>query len=364
MGRFGTYDMAGNVSEWCWNLSGDRRWVRGGAWADPDYMYQNPEAASPFVRSPAHGFRCAMYTSSLPKALTDPHDIRPFHDPSGDRPVSDVVFQAYKSIYAYDPTDLKSRIEAVDDSSPWWGRERISFDAAYANERVIAFLFLPRNASPPCETVLFVPGGTAQRERTSENLELRRVDFLLRTGHAVLYPICRGMYERHLASPATGPNETRDLLVQQAKDIRRSVDYIQTRSDLDHEKLAFYGVSTGVGFGPKVIAADSRFKTAILQGGGLPASESDMALPGEVQLINFLPRVKIPILMMNGKDDFLSPLEQSQIPMFRLLGTSAKDKRRVVFDSGHSVPRPELIKEVLTWLDHYLGPVRPKDARQ
>jgi hypothetical protein len=68
--------------------------------------------------------------------------------------------------------------------------------------------------------------------------------------------------------------------VQQAKDIRRSVDYIQTRSDLDHEKLAFYGVSTGVGFGPKVIAADSRFKTAILQGGGLPASESDMALPG------------------------------------------------------------------------------------
>jgi pimeloyl-ACP methyl ester carboxylesterase len=71
--------------------------------------------------------------------------------------------------------------------------------------------------------------------------------------------------------------------------------------------------------------------------------------------------VKVPILMMNGRDDFLSPLEQSQIPMFRLLGTPEKDKRRVVFDSGHSIPRTELIKEVLAWLGHYLGPVKPKE---
>jgi len=141
--------MAGNVTEWCWNQAADRRWVRGGAWSDPDYMYMGPEAASPFERGPTHGFRCAKYSNPLPETLTRPLDILPAHDAAKDKPVSDDVFRAYRSMYAYDRTELKSRIESVDDTSPWWRRERVSFDAAYPNERVIAFLFLPRNAARP-----------------------------------------------------------------------------------------------------------------------------------------------------------------------------------------------------------------------
>ena len=38
----------------------------------------------------------------------------------------------------------------------------------------------------------------------------------------------------------------------------------------------------------------------------------------------------------------------------------AEDKRWVVYDGGHTVPRTELIAETLAWLDRYLGPV---DAR-
>jgi hypothetical protein len=40
-----------------------------------------------------------------------------------------------------------------------------------------------------------------------------------------------------------------------------------------------------------------------------------------------------------------------------LLGTPAADKRRVAYDTGHNIPRPDLIRESLNWLDKYLGPV-------
>jgi eukaryotic-like serine/threonine-protein kinase len=44
--------------------------------------------------------------------------------------------------------------------------------------------------------------------------------------------------------------------------------------------------------------------------------------------------------------------------MFRLLGTPKENKRHVIYESGHAVPRTEVIKETLAWLDRYLGPVQ------
>jgi hypothetical protein len=34
-----------------------------------------------------------------------------------------------------------------------------------------------------------------------------------------------------------------------------------------------------------------------------------------------------------------------------------RDKRRLIYPGGHSVPRTEMIKESLLWLDRYFGPV-------
>lgn len=62
--------------------------------------------------------------------------------------------------------------------------------------------------------------------------------------------------------------------------------------------------------------------------------------------------------MLSGRFDFIFPVGTSQEPMFRLLGTPKEQKRRVLHDSGHDVPRTPMIKETLDWLDHYLGPVK------
>jgi hypothetical protein len=44
--------------------------------------------------------------------------------------------------------------------------------------------------------------------------------------------------------------------------------------------------------------------------------------------------------------------------MFRLLGTPKEQKRRIMFDASHDIPRNAMITETLAWLDRYLGPVK------
>ncbi len=135
IGPFGTYDMAGNVKEWCWNATGGRRYILGGAWNEPPYMYSQLDARTPFDRSPANGFRCVRYLgAALPDAVSGPVE-RPSRDHRTEKPVSDSVFRIYRSLYSYDRTELKSAIESVDESSPYWRKEKITFNAAYGNER-------------------------------------------------------------------------------------------------------------------------------------------------------------------------------------------------------------------------------------
>jgi hypothetical protein len=62
--------------------------------------------------------------------------------------------------------------------------------------------------------------------------------------------------------------------------------------------------------------------------------------------------------MLNGRYDFFYPVECCQESMFRFLGAPPEHKRRVVYETGHNVPRPEYIKETLNWLDKYLGPAK------
>ena len=77
IGAFGTYDMAGNVKEWCWNAVGIRRYILGGGWSESRAFYIRQDALSPFDRSPANGFRCVKYPGgALPDELTRPVEDR------------------------------------------------------------------------------------------------------------------------------------------------------------------------------------------------------------------------------------------------------------------------------------------------
>jgi len=356
MSPFGTYDMAGNVKEWCWNESEGKRYILGGAWNEPGYMFTDADAQDPFQRATTYGFRLAKYPVEMSPATIAPLPVLFRRDYSKEKPVLDSTFRIYKSLYAYDKKPLNPVIESVNESSDSYRKERITFAAGYGNERMVAYLFLPKHGIAPYQTIIYFPGSDAIYERTDDP-QLWRFRFLVKSGRAVIYPIYKGTYSRgdDLKSDVQSPTSSwRDHVIFWSKDLGRAIDYVETRKDLDRERIAYVGFSWGAEMGAILPAVEERIKTVIVVGGGF---ELQKTLP-EVDALNFAPHVKQPALMINGRYDHFFPVDSSQEPMFRLLGAPAKDKRRVVFESGHVPPNELLIKEMLDWLDHYLGPVK------
>ena len=144
LGPFGTYDMAGNVKEWCWTETNRRRFLLGGAWNEPRYMFADYDARGPFERAPGYGFRLAKYIRPLPPAVAAPVRIEALvRDARKRKPVGDDIFAVYRRQYAYDRAPLNAVVEATEETEIWL-KHTVAFDAAYGGERMRAYLFLPK----------------------------------------------------------------------------------------------------------------------------------------------------------------------------------------------------------------------------
>jgi dienelactone hydrolase len=357
MAPWGNYDMAGNVKEWVWNEADPgKRYVLGGAWNEPNYMFVDPDAQSAFLRKAEIGFRCMKVIEADPAMSTAMAAIpSPRRDLSKEKPVPDQLFEAYRSLYSYDKLPLDASVEKLPDGDGW-RLEKITYNAAYGKERAIAYLLLPKKGKPPFQTVVFFPGSNALLLRTFSIYPTAALDGFIRSGRAVIYPIYKSTYERGdgmESDVANMSNTWRDHVVMWVKDASRAIDYVESRPDLDRGKIAYYGYSWGAEMGGIVPAVEPRIKASVLALGGLDFQHS---LP-EVDVINFVSRVKQPVLMLNGRYDFYFPVESTQEPFYQMLGSKKDQKKHLIYDTSHTLPRNELIKESTSWLDQYLGPV-------
>ncbi|MGH9384839.1 MAG: alpha/beta hydrolase [Vicinamibacterales bacterium] len=234
------------------------------------------------------GFRGVKYADDDPVAHAGELVAFVARDFSKERPVGDDGFAAYRALYEYDKGDLAVRTESADDSNPDWRVEKVSFAAAYGRERVPALLYLPKQGRPPYDTVVYFPGSSALGQRSSTLINTRAFDWVLKSGRALIFPIYKSTFERGDEVTFDYPSETnsfREHVIAWAKDVRRSVDYLQSRSDIARDRIAYMGLSWGGAMAPVYLAVEPRFKAAVLI---VPGFYAQRSMP-EVEAINFAP---------------------------------------------------------------------------
>ena len=352
IGRFEVYDLAGNVNEWCWNSDFEgRRYLRGGAWNESSYRFTDVDVASPWTRKTTYGFRCAKYLSEVDPTPDSRKSWQrgPWSTSDRRRVQLDAIlpWYQYNKRLAFDDEVVMGNL-----SSDKFLHKIVRINAAYANERFAIHFFLPRGQRDSDETIVWVGGfgdWLATRFGDADEIELDVISRLVQTGRIVVYPICKGTFER---GNGTFPREDayllRDCLVAAAKDVARTVDYLHAQDFVDSDRLIFMGYSTGAVTSPRILVATPNFKAAVLVTGGYPPANTgpEHAVFDPYQ---FTPHVKTPVLMINGKGDSLvTPTSQE---FFKDLGSSnSKYSQYVLLDSEHDPPPKEVVRITDQWL--------------
>ena len=356
----GIHDLCGNVSEWVVNAVGDKRLSMGGSALELAYFFNQANPVDPLDRAEQRGFRCVRYAdgesptdSQLAEIKLETRDYETIPE------VPDEVFAVYQNQFRYDK-DLELNPEVIyreTEQYPDYIKERVEINAAYSDERIILYLYLPKSVEPPFQTLVYFRNASSIRPVSSETAAHGPFPEIMKSGRAIVHPVVKGTFERWdgLKSWRSNPTQEYTSFVKRwVKDYLRTVDYVMTRSDLDPERIGYLGDSWGAFNGLIIPAIEPRLKLSVCYVGGLSMQEAS----AEVDQMSFISRVTLPVLWVSGEYDPIFPLEQSATPAFRHLGTPDEHKRHVIFPAGHSLPRSGRIRETLDFLDNYFGPAR------
>jgi formylglycine-generating enzyme required for sulfatase activity/predicted Ser/Thr protein kinase len=354
MSAFGAYNMAGNVSEWCRNETSEGLITAGGSFRDPPYVFGYYGTYPGFHSSDGLGFRCVLNPSG---ATGDQGGMRIEIANEVPRfiPAPEAQVKAWFARYEYSRTPLDAQVVDVSETDAW-RREKITFNGP-GTARIPAYLYLPKHFARPLQVLHLEPAGDVEaRFRTLPQSIETVYGALIRSGRAVFAVVLEGYIERDrpsgYVSPALDSVELAEEVARGIVERRRGLDYLETRSDVDKSRIAYCDASAA-GSGLFVPAVETRYRSVIFWGAGLRSY--NLQIRPEASPMNFLPLIRAPKLMIQGRYDETTPLKTEAEPLFQLL---PEPKRLLLFDGGHLPPSEILIPAMNAWLDETLGPVQ------
>ncbi|HUR21031.1 MAG TPA: bifunctional serine/threonine-protein kinase/formylglycine-generating enzyme family protein, partial [Vicinamibacterales bacterium] len=241
MSPFGAYNMAGNAQEWTVNDTPEGRIATGGAWGEPTYVFAQYATLPAFYSSNKVGFRCALTT---PGAKGDQGAMR--IEIAQEIPVykrsSDEDFAKWSEAYRYDKAPLDARVESTQQT-PEWTVEKISFNGD-DGERAIGYLYLPNNFARPLQVIHMVPAGDVDQGFRSLPASIEAgLGPIIKSGRAAFGVVLKGYIERLRPPGYVIPDRTSveylERIVNRVTDLRRGLDYLETRKEVDSGKVAF-----------------------------------------------------------------------------------------------------------------------------
>jgi dienelactone hydrolase len=285
--------------------------------------------------------------------------------------------------YAYDRSlPLNADTKPLDDS-PARTRYALSYDSAH-DQRVTAILALPKRFQTPFPAILLVHGSGGNKD---VDYIKAASEVLTSQGYATLS--IDTQYRGDRARPGkTGELQPdsytmRDAWVQTVIDLRRAVDYLQSRPDIDKDKIGYLGFSMGGMLGAVLGGVEARVRCFFLAvpGGGIvnavkhidryPLLKARFAVqitPEVMQRVEeiadvidpiyyvgrILPR---PLRIVVGKHDEIIPAEMSTA---LIEAAHAKEGEQVLrVDSGH-VPPLTIVYDIRSFFLDNLGKPTPR----
>ena len=358
MSSFGVYNMAGNAEEWIQNRYDDGYTVAGGAWNDPAHAFLFYDQKSANYRDESVGCRCALAAEAPNNAGGMP--LSPSREVVHYPVSSERDFQASAARYAYEHAPLNAVILGRQESAGW-RREEIAFDSQ-GGQQAKAFLYLPKNAVPPYQVIHYLSGaawwfGVPVTDVVETN---GRLSPYLRGGRAVFLVVLEGFNGRESGKFANifdnldyGSGGYPEGLRSWVREMQRGLNYMETRSDIDARKVAFWDDSS-YQVAMLIASVNQRYSSVVQIGGGGEYREL-YNLPADINPFHFAPHIRAAKLLLNGRYDDKTTEHLAFEPFYQLL---KMPKKRVLFEGGH-MPPPEIAVPIINgFLDETLGPVR------
>jgi hypothetical protein len=238
-------NIAGNVREWTNTSHGNnRKVILGGSYTEDEYTFNSFYSISPFDRSIENGIRLVKNLKEIYQ-FNDNFIAKYFErDFYKEQDVSDEVFEVYKSQFDYPnkPLDVVEKI--IESSNKNYRIEKFEMPTPYkSEEKLYGYIISSKKFNDKTKPIIEFPSAWAifsDDLKISDDL-IKEKKYLLDEGYSIIMPVYYNTWEREKPLKDWWPNETEEYkstIVKIGKDFKRVIDYLETKENLDFEKLS------------------------------------------------------------------------------------------------------------------------------